>query len=177
MNEGQRVKQILKGDTASFGYFVDTYQNMALTIAYRLCRNRSDAEDVVQDAFLKAYQNLHSYKFNGKFSTWFYRIVYNTGITHINRKQNKDSQLEVDQRSETMNVQPDFFEKKEQEELRSTIEEALLQLPSNEAVIVSLYYLEDYSVKEITQIVSLSESNVKIRLFRARKKLKELINL
>lgn len=177
MKEGQLIKQILKGDTASFEYFVDTYQHMALTIAYRLCRNRTDAEDVVQDSYVKAYQNLHTFRSDGKFSTWFYRIVYNTGITHVNKKRNKDSLLETENRSEALKVQPVYYENKEQEELRSNIDEALLKLPQIEAVIVSLYYLEAYSIKEITKIVSLTESNVKIKLFRARNKLKELINL
>ena len=80
MNEKQRVQQVLSGNTSAFGYFVETYQDMAITIAYRICGNKQDAEDLVQDSFVKAYHNLHSFRHESKFSSWFYRIVYNTAL-------------------------------------------------------------------------------------------------
>jgi len=76
MDEKLRIRKVLEGDTSAFGYFVETYQDMAMTIACRVCGNRQDAEDIVQDSFVKAFHNLHTFKADSKFSTWFYRIVY-----------------------------------------------------------------------------------------------------
>ena len=81
MNETQRVQQVLSGNTSAFGHFVESYQDMAITIAYRICGNMQDAADVVQESFVKAYKNLRSFRADSKFSTWLYRIVYNTAVT------------------------------------------------------------------------------------------------
>ncbi len=177
MDEKQLIKQILNGDTDAFGYFVESYQNMAMTIAYRVCRNRTDAEDIVQNAFVSAFQNLYSFKNEGKFSSWFYRIVYNLSLNHVNKQKNK---------REDFNPNIDGFEgigisntsqEIREKDRREKIDEALSKLPRTDAVIISLYYLEGYSVKEIAQIVSLTGNNVKIKLFRARKTLKEVMEL
>ncbi|MCE5205346.1 MAG: sigma-70 family RNA polymerase sigma factor [Porphyromonadaceae bacterium] len=81
MNENQRVQQVLSGNTSAFAYFVEAYQDMAITIAYRICGNMQDAEDVVQESYVKAFRNLRSFRSDSKFSTWLYRIVYNTAIS------------------------------------------------------------------------------------------------
>src|SRR5574344_2092039 len=82
MNEKLCVQQVLSGNTSAFSYFVEAYQDMAITIAHRICGNVQDAEDVVQESFVKAFRNLRSFRSDSKFSTWLYRIVYNTAITH-----------------------------------------------------------------------------------------------
>ena len=86
MDEQKWIKSILAGDTKSFSCFVAKYQQMAFTIAFRILENREEAEEVVQDAFVKMYRALPSFQFGSKFSTWFYKIVYNTAIT-AQRKQ------------------------------------------------------------------------------------------
>ena len=175
-DEKQLIKLVLKGDSSSFSYFVDTYQDMALTIAFRLVGNKQEAEDVVQNAFVKAYYNMHTYRASSKFSTWFYRIVYNTAITAYNKHKinsenyNLDSNV-VDSKVSASNSMLEL-EEKEQKEM---VESAVQQLPKMEAVIVSFYYLEDYSINEIAEIMSLTKSNVKIKLFRARKKLQDIL--
>lgn len=176
MNEKQLIKQVLKGDSSSFGYFVDTYQDMAMTIAFRLLRNQQDAEDVVQNAFVKAYHNMHTYRSSSKFSTWFYRIVYNTAITAYNKIKNRSEDYDIDRREiDPIRSESNAVESMEQQEQKERVEEALRKLPESEAIVVSFYYLEEYSIKEISEIMSLTKSNVKIKLFRARKKLKELL--
>lgn len=81
MDEQKWIKSILAGDTKSFSCLVAKYQQMAFTIAFRILENREEAEEVVQDAFVKMYRALPSFQFGSKFSTWFYKIVYNTAIT------------------------------------------------------------------------------------------------
>lgn len=155
---------------------MDTYQVMAMTIAFRLLGNRQDAEDVVQNSFVKACFNIHTYRSNSKFSTCFYRIVYNTLITAFNKIKTRSEEF----RAEEKTLEPNFsassvIETMERQEQRERIEDTIRQLPESEAVVVFFYYLEEYSVKEISEIMSLTKSNVKIKLFRARKKLQELL--
>jgi len=171
-DENRLIDQILKGDSSSFSYFVKTYQDMAMTIAYRIFWNKTDAQDVVQNAFVKAYFNLHLFQKKSKFSTWFYSIVYRIAITEFQKKQHRREDLS-DDFVENTNLS---FENNSNDR-RELIEQALRKLPKDEAMIISLYYLEDYSVKEINEIMSLTDSNVKIKLFRARQKLKELLTL
>ncbi len=176
MDEKQLIKQVIKGDAFSFDYFVDTYQDMAMTIAIRVLGNYQDAEDAVQNAFVKAYFNLHTYQSNSKFSTWFYRIVYNTSLTAYNKIKNRNEDYNIDNKA----IEPDLErgdtdECTKEHEQRNRINWAIRQLPSSEAVIISFYYIEEHSVQEIADIMSLTKSNVKIKLFRGRKKLQEIL--
>lgn len=176
MNEKQIIKQILKGDSSSFGFLVDQYQDMALTIAFRILRNKQDAEDAVQNAFVKAYYNLHTYRSKSKFSTWFYRIVYNTAITSINKIKSRSEEDFNEIISENIhNVIAEVGHIDEVQERKHRVNKAVEQLPKKEAIVVTLYYLEEYSVSEISEIMSLTKSNVKIMLFRARKKLHDIL--
>lgn len=176
MDEKQLIKQVLEGDSSSFSYFVDSYQDMAMTIAFRLLRNRQDAEDVVQNAFVKAYYNLHTYRSNSKFSTWFYRIVYNTAITAYNKIKDRQEVHDIENKViEPLLSKSNSAYSMEEQEQKEKIEQAIAQLPKSEAIIVSLYYIEEYPVKEIAEIMSLNKSNVKIKLFRARKLLQDLL--
>ncbi len=173
VNEKQLIKQILEGETSSFSYFVDTYQDMAFTLAFRICANRQDAEDITQNAFVKAFHNLHTFRATSKFSSWFYRIVYHTALNFI--KQNQLKTVEVDENtgvSEENNAT--LIEK---EENLNRLEVALNQLPKDEVTIVTLYYLDEKPIKEIAEVVGLTESNVKIKLHRSRQKLKEYLTV
>ncbi len=174
MSEKERVKRVLSGDTSAFAYFVDSYQDMAFTIAYRVCCNEQDAEDVVQESYVKAYRNLHGFRSESKFSTWLYRIVYNTAITHskrrlweVNREGEPDDALQVTE--ETLQEEIEVIDRK------AVVNDILGRMPTGEALLLTLYYMEDHPVKEIVKITGLNESNVKVRLFRARKSFKELM--
>ena len=167
--EEQLIRNILKGDTSSFGYFVDAYQDMAFTIAFRICRNRQDAEDVVQESFVRAFNNLHTFRFTSKFSTWFYRVVYNTAISEIQRPifQNEFteySQVNTDTGFSELNV----LENMELEERKKTINKILDHMPADESIVLTLFYLEENSIKDVSQMLCITESNVKVRLHRAR---------
>lgn len=173
MNEIQRVQQVLSGNASAFSYFVETYQHMAITIAYRICGNMQDAEDVVQESFVKAYRNLHTFRRESKFSSWLYRIVYNTAITHFNAPVWK---YESDTPLTDLSLQSDFdVESKIAEtEQAVMITDVLEEMSKSDALLLTLYYLEDHSVKEVAEIIGLNESNVKVRLFRARQLFKQL---
>ncbi len=177
MDERLQIQKVLKGDTSAFGHFVDTYQDMAITIAYRVCGNKQDAEDIVQNAFVKAFHNLHTFRADSKFSTWFYRVVYNTAITEtrgsVRNTEFVDYKvIETDSYSDL-----DTMTQVEENERKDLVNQALDKMPGDEGVLLTLYYLEDNSVKEIAQITGLTDVNVKVKLHRARKRFADTINL
>ena len=174
MNENQRVQQVLSGNTSAFAYFVDTYQDMAITIAYRICGNMQDAEDVVQESYVKAYRNMHSFRAESKFSTWLYRIVYNTAITQSKTRmwtgiQETEIEKTFDLGENRMEMDLDEMDRK------AVVSNLLHKMPQGDALLLTLYYMEDNPVKEIAQITGLNIPNVKVKLFRARKLFKELL--
>lgn len=174
--EKQLVKQVLKGDTSSFNHFVSTYQDMALTIAYRICRNRQDAEDIVQESFVRAFHNLHTFRSSSKFSTWLYRIVYNTSINAIHSSIYKTEFTDYEQ-TQGQNIYSDLSPsgQMEENERHTAIDKIMNKMPNDEALILSLFYLEENSIKDVALILSLTESNVKVRLHRARKRFAEIM--
>lgn len=174
MNENQRVQQVLSGNSSAFAYFVEAYQDMAITIAHRICGNMHDAEDVVQESFVKAFRNLRSFRSDSKFSTWLYRIVYNTAVTHTKTQMWIGSrETVVEEASQltdnTLEINMEEIERKE------IVSEVMQRMPKGDALLLTLYYLEDNPVKEIAKITGLNEPNVKVKLFRARKLFKEMV--
>lgn len=173
MNETHLIQQVLSGNASAFGYFVDKYQHMGITIAYRVVINMQDAEDIVQESFIKAFRNLHSFRKDSRFSSWFYRIVYNTALSSVRGNiwidDNSDEVLELSSRS-------DFDIEYQLEEMENVefIESVLLKMPKGDALLLTLFYIEDNSIKEIALITGLNIPNVKVRLHRARILFKQL---
>lgn len=168
MNENQCVQQVLSGNTSAFKHFVESYQDMAITIAFRICGNMQDAEDVVQDSFVKAYKNLRSFRAESKFSTWLYRIVYNTAVTFT--KSQMWANTQVAPLENAIQVGTNSLEKQfEETEREEIVADIMAKMPRGDALLLTLYYMEDNSIKEIAKITGLNESNVKVKLFRARK--------
>lgn len=174
MEEKRIIQEILRGNASQFSYFVTTYQDMAYTLAYRICRNVQDAEDVVQDAFVKVFRNLHAFRLSSKFSTWFYRIVYNTALTHVQTGYYTNECADSDLLDTTW-VDPDvsMLEQMDEAEKSQLVNRAVDELPHDYAVILTLFYLEEHSIKDVEQITGWSASNVKVKLHRARKLLAE----
>jgi RNA polymerase sigma-70 factor (ECF subfamily) len=166
------VQRVLAGNTAAFAVLVDKHSDMAFTIANKIVRSREDAEEIAQDAFIKAYQSLRSFKGDSKFSTWLYRIVYNAAISHTRRK--KQDVIQLDERVVSDTTEDEIFENLDtlDAELQSKlVNEAINNLPADESAIVTLFYLKENTIDDISQITGLSVSNVKVKLFRIRKKL------
>ncbi|MDU1891098.1 MAG: sigma-70 family RNA polymerase sigma factor [Dysgonomonas sp.] len=176
MNEKQLIAKVLKGDTSAFGYFVDTYQDMAITIAYRICGNMQDAEDIVQNAYVKAFHNLHTFRSDSKFSTWFYRIVYNTAVTDTRGSFYNTEFVDYMHIDSSASSDLDTMAQVEENERKEMVNTALDQMPKDEGVLLTLFYLEDNSVKDIAKITGLTDANIKVRLHRARKRFAEIVN-
>ena len=174
MKERVYVEKVLSGNTSAFSYFVNTYQGMAINIAYRICENMQDAEDVVQESFVKAYKNLHTFRLESKFSTWFYRIVFNSAVTSTKSKIWVVDD-EVDTLAIDMSSDLDTTNQIEKNEKSQVVSHVLSKMPKAYGLMLSLFYLEDNSIKEIAEITGLNNSNVKVMLHRARKMFKELM--
>jgi RNA polymerase sigma factor (sigma-70 family) len=172
LSDTHLINRILEGDTSGFAVLVDRYKDLAYTIAVRITGNREDAEEVVQDAFVKAFRSLSAFRRQSRFSTWLYRIVYNAAVSRKRLKGFDMQRLEDHPQAETFSDTEPYPEA----DRRELLEKAMLKLPEEDRVVLTLYYVEELPVEEIHQITGLSKANVKIRLFRARKKLQDWIS-
>ena len=166
------IDKVLQGDTNAFAYLINKYKDMTYTLAIKIVKNHEDAEEVAQDSFLKAYEKLDSFKGNSKFSTWLYTIVYRNSITKIRKKKVATSDIDeyvMDNYSEGHEFpQLEAIKNGEQQKY---VREAIDRLPEKDALLITLFYMNESSVEEIEQITNLTQSNIKVKLFRARKKL------
>lgn len=166
------IDSVKNGDPAPYSFLVDKYKYMAYTIALKIVGNAEDAQDAAQESFLKAYQQIHQFEGRSKFSTWLYTIVYRTSISKI--KENRIETLSI---SDDMNENyTDDYTAPQHEQLhvmeqQRLVKEAIQKLPPTEALLITLFYLTENTIKEIHEITGLSMTNIKIKLFRARKKL------
>ena len=176
--EDDYLEKAVLGDREGFEYLVNAYKNLAYTIAFKICLNNEDAEEVVQDAFMKAFSSLGSFRRASKFSTWLYRIVYNTAMTKINTKTITRAEIN-DQSGEDCYLLEGNNEINPllQADRKKYINLALSKLVEDERIVVTLYYLGERSISEIAQILDLKKSAIKMRLLRGRKKLENSLKL
>lgn len=174
----QIIKQIVDGETALYTILVQRYERLVFNLALRMMKNREDAEEVAQDVFVKAYRALQSFKGDAKFSSWLYRITYNRSLDLLKKRKREPASENIEaiagiDYGQVENIL-DRMEQKAQQEL---ILQGINKLEAEDAFIISLYYYKEHSVSEIAEITSLTESNIKIKLYRSRKKLFTLLQL
>ncbi len=175
------LEQISKGNTNAYAMLVNKHKTLAFNVALRITRNREDAEEVIQDAFLKVYYSVKDFEGKSKFSTWLYKIVYNQAISKIRKKNIPQNDLsnEIIDNFTVGEISRDL-NYLSSEDQSNYINKALLKLSEEDSTIVSLFYLNESSIEEVSEITGLSESNVKVKLHRSRKKLydelKQLLN-
>ena len=168
------IEKVLKGQTSYFSYIVERYKDIVFSIALKVLKNREDAEELAQESFIKAFKSLNTFKGKAKFSTWIYRITYNTCISEVRKKRMRftsTDDIQIQDEAEEMNLEGIPEENREM-----IVKAALEKLPEDEYMLVLLYYFEEQSVDEIKSITGLTESNVKVKLHRARKKLYTILN-
>lgn len=166
------VQSVLAGNTAAFAVLVNRHKDLAFNIALKIVRHREDAEEIAQDAFVKAYQSLRSFKGDSKFSTWFYRIVYNAAISHTRKRHQEFTQIDDRVMGETTEDEIiEDLDRVDPDARSKMVNAAIDKLPPDESALVTLFYMEENSIEDISQITGLSVSNVKVKLFRIRKKL------
>lgn len=171
------ITRILDGETEYFSVLLDRYSRPLYSLIVQIVGCPEDAEELLQDVFLKAYRNLSGYKRESKLSTWLYRIAYNVAISATRKKKQEFLYIE----ESTINNVPD--EKADEvidlaagEEQINRLVSAIDHLSGEEKALITLFYYEDKSIEEISEVMKLSVSNVKVRLHRTRKKIYVLMN-
>jgi RNA polymerase sigma factor (sigma-70 family) len=173
MQEENLIASIKRGNSHALEILVNQYKDMVFSISLKITEDYHLAEESAQDSFLKAYQQIHRFKGDSKFSTWLYRITLNTAYNKI-RQRKPIENLEYHE-ADLISDQLSGFEKLALEDQRECINLALEQLNTLDALIISLFYMEEQSIEELEVLTGLSRSNVKVKLHRARKKLKEIM--
>jgi len=165
------IEKILQGDHKAFEYLINKYKDVSYTIAFRILRHEEEAEECVQDAFMKVFRSLSSFKEGSKFSTWLYKIVYNTALSRLKSfKGHKTLFVSVDI-EEWRTQSNDYDLGLKNDDQKRYIHLALEKLEKQDSLLLTLFYLSELSIEEIEEVTSLSISNIKVRLHRARKKL------
>lgn len=152
---------------------INRYKGMVYTIALKVLKDKDEAEEVAQESFVKAFTKLNLFRMDSSFSSWLYRIVYNTAISRTREKKREMEYQQETVATESFEQQAKAFSTLEQDDRKRYLNQAMQQLNSDDSLMLILFYYDGKSLDEITQITGYSDSNVKVRLYRARKKLHE----
>lgn len=174
-DEANIIHRIVKGETSLYEYFLDKYSQQVFVLIVRIVENQEDAEELTQDTFLKAFEHLSSFKAESSFSTWIYRIAYNTAISATRKKKQDLFVMDNAVLTNISDQQIDDTLNDESEERIGKLNEAIKKLDAEERALISLFYNEEKPIGEIALILGLTESNTKVKLHRIRKKLYILI--
>lgn len=168
------IEKVIAGDSQAFRYFLETYKNMAYSVAMSIVKQEHLAEEVVQDAFMICYQSLSRFKGQSKFSTWLYRIVVNCAFGMLRKQKNQPDLLDPLKHDSAFDE--DSFNKLVKKERQQLVQESLLKKGANEALALRLFYLEELALCEIREITGWTETNTKTILFRGRKSLYHVLS-
>ncbi|MBI3139456.1 MAG: sigma-70 family RNA polymerase sigma factor [Sphingobacteriales bacterium] len=176
-NDSELISRVLRGDQQAYAGLVHRYQYYVFTLTLRLVKNREEAEEVAQDVFIKAYKYLADFRGDARFSTWLYTIVNNTCISFLRRKKltvyslddekvfNTAANREAGYKADTV----------EQKSRQAMVNAAISHLKPDDAAIITLFYKNEQTLDEIARVLGLEANTAKVRLHRARARLKELM--
>ena len=170
-DEAHIIKEILHGNTTLYEYFLDRYGQQVFVLVDRIVSCQEDAEELTQDVFLKAFQQLSSFKAESSFSTWIYRIATNEAISAVRKKKSDTIRLDESVFLNLSESQVDEALEDESEEQLQRLQRAMEQLEADERALITLYYMEERPLMEVAFILGMTEGNAKVKLHRIRKKL------
>jgi len=170
------ITQIIGGNTNAFSVLVDRYKDLIFSLALKMVKNREEAEEVAQDTFIKVFNSLEKFKGDSKFSTWIYKVAYNTCLDRMKKNKKDEGNINIDDFSEHLvKTMENALSKMMDEERKKSIQDCLNLLPSDEGFLLTLFYFEDQSLEEIAKIMDITANNAKVKLFRSRKKLASIL--
>ena len=174
-SDSEIISLVLKGDHNAYALLVERYKSYVFTLTFRFTKNREDAEEVSQDIFVKAYRSLADFKGTAKFSTWLYTIVNTTCITFLRKKRLDVKSLDDERTFEVADNQDSGLRANqvEQKSRLNMVNQAIALLSPDDAEIITLFYKNEQSLEEISQILGVEANTAKVRLHRARTRLKE----
>lgn len=168
-NEDSLIDKIIAGEQQLYAELINRYKGYAFTIALKILQNRPEAEEAAQDAFIKAFRNLAKFNRESKFSTWLYRITFNTAISYKRKAKvifQSIDDVQLAQRHEGEG-------NAEQDDRKKFIEQAMRKLNDADRLAVNLFYLQEFSLEEIADITGTQANTIKVRIHRARQRLAE----
>ena len=163
------VQQIKNGHHDAFVYIVRRYERMVLTIVSKIVSRRADAEDIAQEVFIKVYQSIDKFREEAGFATWLYRITYNTTISELRKRKHQFTAIEDNFTNIPDDEISDMMDGISTEEKLSYLDLVLKKLPPDDALLITMFYMNDQSIQEISTITGNSVANVKVKLHRIRK--------
>ncbi|TRX66336.1 RNA polymerase sigma factor [Carboxylicivirga sp. M1479] len=167
------IKKVIEGDEQGYRYFIRRYQDMAFSIALSVVKDEFLAEEVTQEAFMKSFGKMHTFKGQSKYSTWFYRIIVNIAFRRLDKEKKwKNEPLVAIEDT----VDQSQFDTLEQDERKYYINETLKLMSANESLALRLFYLEELSITEVKDVTGWSNSKVKVVMHRARKSFYSYLN-
>jgi RNA polymerase sigma-70 factor (ECF subfamily) len=175
LSDSELIDQALAGDQSAYADLVKRHQRFVFTLALRFAKNREDAEEIAQDCFIKAYRSLDAFQRQSKFSTWLYSIVYTTAMTSLRKKRVETASIDDEHTFIQVESQNSSFDVNNAENKSRSfyLNEAIAQLMPDDAMIITLFYNGEQSLEEIGQTMGIEPGTVKVKLFRARQRLKE----
>ena len=175
LEERALIERCRKGDDAAFGELVDLYKNLVYGLVYRMASDRSRADDLAQEVFLRVYRGLPYFRGEARLSTWIFRIVQNVCAAARSRRP-ADVSLDQDdegrRRYEPAATDNAFGGL----ELRDRLEKAIAQLPEPQRLLIAAHYLEGVQYETLAEVMKIPLGTVKTHLYRAKKRLRELLD-
>jgi len=168
------IRKVLSGDHEAFRYFIKKYSKMAFAIAISIVKDQQAAEECVQDGFLKAYKALSMFKQDSKFSSWLYTIIKNEALYYL--KKHKRCPIEYVASVDDQIADESHLLSLDKQQQSRLVQMAMQQLPSQENLMLRLFYIEQYSIRQISDTTGKKESNIKVLLHRGRKHMLSIIN-
>ncbi len=182
------IKQVLSGESSAFGAIIDQYQNLVGHVVFRMVSHENDREELCQEIFFKVYKNLASFQFNSKLSTWIARIAYNSCLNYLKKKKvplvedlcfeqndysagREDALSQFSESAYGGELLPDS--RAEKRELARQLQDEIDDLPPLYKTLVTLFHVDELSLKEIREVTALPDGTIKSYLYRARKILKQ----
>jgi len=169
------IESVQRGNQTDFSLLVDRYKDRAFYMLRRMLKNEMDAEEALQDCFLKAYNGLHDFRKDSQYSTWFYKITYNTALTILASKKRKLEQemFSIDEEFDLGAYDPEIYATTEN--VNQFIIKMIDKLPVRCALVIILFYLDGLAMNEISKVMGISLVNVKVLLHRSRNSLRDLL--
>lgn len=176
INDKHYINQIIDGNTNTFSVLVNQYKDLVFTLSYKMLKNKEEAEEASQDTFVKVFNSLNKFKGDSKFSTWIYKITYNNCLDRLKKSTKENNVFYIEDFSEyQVRAIENVLDAIDEKDRNQKIQECLQLLPSEDAFLLTLYYFDDQSIEEIAKVIDCNANNVKIKLFRSRKKLASIL--
>lgn len=175
LGDNEVISRVLQGEQGAYAELVNRYQGYVFTLVLRMIKSREDAEEIAQDVFVKAYRALADFRGESKFSTWLYTIVNTTCITFLRKKKLEVHSLDNEKTFEVADSKDSGFRANiiEQKSRVNMVNEAIAMLNPDDAEIITLFYKAEQNLEEIARILAIEANTAKVRLHRARARLKE----